>query len=122
MPREMDMNNLTEEDKAWLRSWNRGDEIPDSDGTAQVTTNLVPGNPPGNEIQPGQRPADDDTDPFNGEEPPEDYNDWNLDQLRFELGNRDLPKGGNKKDLVARLEEDDESNADEDEDEGEGNG
>ena len=106
---------LTEEDKAWLRSWNglRGEVPGDEPGTS---TELIPGNPPGGETNPvnmqggGSRPEEDD--PFHGEEPPEDYNDWNADQLRFELGNRDLPKSGAKKDLVARLEADDESNPD----------
>lgn len=116
MPRQMDMDNLTDDDKAWLRAWNRGGEIPGEDAGA-TTTELVQGNPPGGETNPanpdfvqGQGP-----DPFAGEEPPEDYNDWTADQLRFELGNRNLPKSGNKPDLVARLEEDDEN-----EDEGDG--
>lgn len=103
---------LTEEDKAWLRSWNRGDEIPGNDGTAAVTTELVPGSPPGGETNPVNQTAD----PFNGEEPPEDYNNWTMDQLSWELGNRSLPKSGKKADLVARLEEDDENSSDDDED------
>jgi hypothetical protein len=119
MPRELS-NPLTEDDKAWLRSWNRADEIPDEDGEG-IRQELVPGNPPGGETNPAR--ADGGftpgagPDPFNGEEPPEDYNDWTGDQLRWELGNRDLPKSGNKPDLVARLEEDD-ANEDEDEDNG----
>ena len=99
---------LTEEDKVWLRSWNRQGEIPGEEAGSESV--LVPGMPPGGEtnpvnMQPGTGPVDED--PFGGDEPPEDYNDWNGDQLRWELGNRDLPKSGNKKDLVSRLEEDD---------------
>lgn len=119
MPRELDFENLTDDDKAWLRSWNRGGEIPGEEDGATTTTDLVPGNPPGGETNPantgeeftqGQGP-----DPFAGQEPPDDYNDWTGDQLRWELGNRNLPKSGNKPDLVARLEEDDEN------DDGDGN-
>ena len=115
MPREMDMNNLTDEDKAWLRSWNRGGEIPgeEDSGVQQV---LVPGAPPGNEITRTTAPVEGGADPFKGEEPPEDYNDWTGEQLSWELGNRSLPKTGKKSDLVARLEEDDASE-DDDEDE-----
>lgn len=95
---------LTEEDKAWLRSWNREAEIPGEEENATVQM-LVPGAPPGGETNPVNQPSD----PFNGEEPPEDYNDWTADQLRAELEDRKLPKSGNKPDLVSRLVEDDES-------------
>lgn len=44
-----------------------------------------------------------------GDEMPEDYNDWKVDQLRAELKGRQLPADGNKADLVARLEADDEA-------------
>jgi hypothetical protein len=108
--REMDMNNLTDEDKAWLRSWNR--EIPGEDG-AGVQQVLVPGNPPGGETNPAANAAMFEPgagpDPFDGQEPPDDYNDWTGDQLSWELGNRGLPKSGKKADLVARLIEDDEN-------------
>src|SRR5215207_4978090 len=98
---------LTEEDKVWLRSWNRGDEIPGEEDTG-VQTVLVPGSPPGGETNPANpdAPSTDD-DPFDGQEPPDDYNDWTGDQLRHELTTRSLPKSGNKSELVARLEEDD---------------
>jgi hypothetical protein len=104
MPRELS-NPLTDEDKDWLRSWNRADEIPDNDGSAQVSTELVPGMPPGGETNPANQDAL--VDPFGGEEPPEDYNDWTNAQLQSELGNRNLPKSGSKAQLVSRLEEDD---------------
>jgi len=41
------------------------------------------------------------------EEEVESYSDWTVDQLREELGFRDLPLSGTKKELVARLEESD---------------
>lgn len=117
MPREMDMNNLTDEDKAWLRSWNRGHEIPGDDGSqSSVAQELVPGNPPvSTPVAPTVIDGPPEADPFNGEDPPEDYNDWTNKQLEWELGNRSLPKSGNKDALVARLVEDD-ANDDEDED------
>lgn len=103
---------LTEDDKAWLRSWNRGNEIPGEEegGVQQV---LVPGAPPGGELNPARTDAPPADDPFDGEDPPEDYNDWTNDQLAWELGNRSLPKSGKKSDLVARLEEDDANTPDE---------
>lgn len=103
---------LTEEDKDWLRSWNRQGEIPGEEpGVDQL---LVPGAPPGGETNPVKTTAPpDETDPFNGEDPPEDYNDWTGDQLRWELGNRELPKSGKNSDLVKRLEEDDANSEDE---------
>lgn len=117
MPRELS-DPLTEEDKAWLRSWNRQGEIPGEESGA-TTAELVPGNPPGGETNPasadfvqGAGP-----DPFDGEEPPEDYNDWTNKQLQHELGTRNLPKSGGKADMVARLEEDDANRDDEDDDE-----
>lgn len=79
------VDELTDGEKAWLRSWNRGDEIPDEDADA---TN-----------------ADDEDD----EDESEDYDSWTNDQLRTELERRELPKSGNHDELVARLEEDDES-------------
>lgn len=49
-----------------------------------------------------------------GEEPegtedlPDDYNDWNVQNLKDELDRRGLETDGKKADLVERLEEDDE--------------
>jgi hypothetical protein len=118
MPRQLS-DPLTEDDKIWLRSYNRQGEIPgEEDGTGYVP---VPGNPPEGGSPTGFTPAagppdesgtgdgDGDEDPFNGEDPPEDYNDWTNAQLQYELGQRSLPKSGNKDALVARLVEDDEN-------------
>ena len=38
---------------------------------------------------------------------PEGYESWTKDELQAELEKRDLPKSGNKDELIARLEEDD---------------
>lgn len=38
------------------------------------------------------------------------YDEMTLEQLRAELVERDLPKSGNKPELVARLEQDDQNN------------
>lgn len=114
MPKQLS-DPLTEDDKAWLRSWNRENEIPgEEDGGVQQL--LVPGAPPGGETNPAKTDAP-EVDLFDGEEPPEDYNDWTVPQLQGELGTRSLPKSGNKADLVARLEEDDANREDDDEDE-----
>ena len=46
-----------------------------------------------------------------GDPPSEEggYSEWTKAELEAELENRDLPKSGNKDELVARLEEDDAS-------------
>lgn len=48
-------------------------------------------------------------------EPPADeddpYDEWTVEELREELGGRKLNKGGNKEELIARLEKDDEAKA-----------
>lgn len=113
MPRKLS-DPLTEDDKAWLRAWNRQGEIPNEEAGA-TTSELVPGNPPGGETNPAANTSlTSDDDPFNGQEPPEDYNDWTVPQLQHELGQRELPKSGNKPELVARLEEDDENDDEDD--------
>ncbi|GAB3812107.1 SAP domain-containing protein [Kribbella italica] len=43
-----------------------------------------------------------------GDDDSEDYNDWKADTLRAELRERELPASGNKAEMVARLEADDE--------------
>ena len=100
MPKELS-SPLTEDDKAWLRSWNRGDEIPGDD------------NEPVDAGAPLNDGSGDPADPFDGKEPPEDYNDWTKAQLQHELEHgRKLPKTGNVAELVARLVEDDENSND----------
>jgi len=73
---------LTEEDIVWMKSRNM--EIP--------------------EVVEDDSADDDDGDL------PDDYNDWNLKQLRRELAReeRKLPTSGTKPELIARLVEDDE--------------
>lgn len=112
MPRKLS-SPLTEDDKAWLRSWNRGDEIPEDDEAEQAqdtTPDPNPQTPTGESDGTGDGEQSGNGDPFDGEEPPEDYNDWSVKQLQFELGERQLPKSGNKEELVKRLQEDDEAN------------
>lgn len=46
-----------------------------------------------------------------GDDESEDYNDWKVATLREELKERELPTSGNKPELVARLEADDESDS-----------
>lgn len=76
------VDSLTDQEKEWLRSWNRHDEIPGEDAPE----------------------ADDD------EETAEDdgYDGLTNAELQELLKARGLPTSGNKDDLVARLEEDDE--------------
>lgn len=80
-------DELTDAEKAWLRSWNRGDEIPGEDADA----------------------TDADEDDDEEDEGDDDYDDMTGDQLRDELRRRDLPTSGRNDELIARLREDDES-------------
>jgi hypothetical protein len=82
---------LTEEEKVWLRNWNRADEIP-GEGDAD-----------------GSDAGDDD------DEEGDEYDDMLADDLKEELRKRDLPVSGNKDELIARLREDDESDEDDEE-------
>lgn len=75
---------LTKEEKAWLRSWNRHAEIPGESAP---------------------EPSGDGDDGGGSE----DYDSKNVPELRDLLKDRDLPTAGNKAELVARLEEDDDS-------------
>ena len=78
---------LTDDDKAWLRSWNRGDEIPGDTPEAES--------------------AQEDGSEDDGEEIP--YAEMTVADLKRELKERGLPVGGKHGDLVDRLEADDES-------------
>lgn len=75
------VDSLTEAEKEWLRSWNRHSEIPGED-----------------EPDAGDEPA------VEGD----GYEDMTVAELQALLEARGLPKSGNKDDLIARLEEDDE--------------
>lgn len=106
---EDEANSLTEDEKAWLRSWNRESEIPgetDAPGDTVVDTlypngvDSVPGM--------GEDAGDGDT---------SEYDDLTNDELREELGKRDLPVSGNKAELIERLVADDEAADDEEDDE-----
>lgn len=97
---EDEANSLTEDEKVWLRSWNRGAEIPGETGDSAdvVVDSLFPN---------GQSDpdADDDATP---------YDDMTNEDLREELAKRDLPVSGNKAELIERLVTDDEADEDDD--------
>lgn len=59
---------------------------------------------PGSRQNPSAEPEADQDE----EEEDVSYSDWTTDELRTELASRDLHVGGNKADLIARLEADDE--------------
>lgn len=80
---EDEAKSLTEDEKAWLRSWNRAGEIPGED----------------------EPESEDDGDDAEDS----DYSEWSIEELKDALRTRGLPVSGNKDELVARLEEDDES-------------
>lgn len=82
---EDEANSLTKDEKAWLRSWNRGAEIPDEGADAS-----------------------DAEDPQAGSVVPE-YDDFTTEELKDKLRERDLPVSGNKQELIERLQEDDAS-------------
>ncbi len=79
---------LNEADKAWLRMWNRHDEIPGEEA-------------PGSAEEDGEDGGD-----------AAEYSDYTVDELKDKLRERELPVSGSKEELVARLEEDDESSED----------
>ena len=97
---------LTDDDKAWLRSWNRGDEIPgDTTGSPELAVD-------GSEDDGGSDTPDDTPEAVSaqeddGEEIP--YAEMTVAELKRELKERGLPVGGKHGDLVDRLEADDES-------------
>lgn len=89
-----------------------GNSDEDLMGALQIALSGRRGDPLGNGQQvvapgesgsfaPGQ-PNGEDTGDDSG-----DYADWTVPELQEELGNRELSKSGNKKDLIARLREDD---------------
>lgn len=67
------------------------------------------------EVKAANEQADADDDEDEGDEEEEGYGSWNVAQLKKELANRELSTAGNRKTLVARLEEADEA-ADEEDD------
>jgi hypothetical protein len=96
---EAEANSLTDEEKEWLRNWNRQGEIPGEDSAPAVNP-LYPNG------QPDAGTAG-------------DYSDMTNDELRDALRDRDLPTSGNKDDLIARLQEDDADTGESEEDDDE---
>lgn len=96
---EDEANSLTDEEKDWLRSWNRESEIPgEGSDSDPIVDSLYPNADTG------------------GDDGGEDtkYDDLTNDELREELASRELPTSGNKADLIERLVADDEANDEED--------
>lgn len=85
MSRDINLDHpesLSDEDIAYLRARGRVNVIQMLDAAAQAK-------------------------PVEVEEVEEPYDKWTVEELREELKNRELSQDGNKKDLVARLEEND---------------
>jgi hypothetical protein len=97
---EDEANSLTDEEKDWLRSWNREGEIPGEDGPA-AQDSLDP-----NGVNKAAREALESGVESNDDQ----YSSMSNDELQDELRSRDLPVSGNKAELQARLREDDANN------------
>lgn len=127
------MEKVEGEDKPVLRTYVRGDEVEvsqedidrigpsglgpvDSDVEPEPHVHADPGAPvveapvpSGTEEAPGDAPdspVDDEADA--ADEGAEGYESWTNAELSTELANRGLATSGNKAEMVARLEEDDE--------------
>jgi SAP domain len=72
-----------------------GQTVPGASAAAPVGENVLSGN-----VSPG---------PSSTAALPDDYEEWTNDQLRAELSRRELPRSGNKEELIDRLVADDES-------------
>lgn len=108
----LDLQNLSEDQKAWLRSWNKGHLIPAEGATRPVAesegSEAGKGTPEGsNDQENGQEAQGAPSGDVPEDEGDADYNEWTVDELQDELVERGLPKSGKKEDLVARLEADD---------------
>ena len=124
MSREVDLTQpLSEEDKEYLRARGREQQVTlneaqfSDDPAVQAAAAFVPGldvdlaegvpATPGGDPRvvmgggPVEGPVTFDTE--------DNYEAWSKSELEEELENRDLPKSGNKTELVARLREDDAS-------------
>lgn len=105
---EDEAKSLTDEEKDWLRSWNRESEIPgETEDSNPVADSLYPN---GVDSVPGMGEDDGDGDTTK-------YDDLTNDELRDLLADRELPTSGNKADLIERLVADDENGDDEEDDE-----
>lgn len=117
--KNLDYDNLSENDRAYLRDrpWMRQhpDDVPGPKVEGdwdEDTVEVVPiGAPSGRSAQ--STPSGDgndgdaDGDAENGDP---DYEDMTVSALKAECHERDLPVGGNKSELIARLQEFDELN------------
>lgn len=103
---EIDRDNLSDDDRAWLKSWNQ--EVPEDTEMGQEPTQEPSETPKPSEDTPadadgqeGQSGDDED----DGEDEP--YEVWTAEELGDELARRGLPKSGKKQELIERLEADD---------------
>lgn len=126
MSKELDYDNLSEDDKAWLRSRGWGYRIPgevqankdegvvlDPNATLQEQLEAVP-NYGTATVAPGTMPMEGDGD----DDGDEGYDGWTVKELKTEISNRNesrdadsqLSSEGKKDDLIATLEADDKAN------------
>lgn len=79
MSRQLFFDNLSEEDKTWLRSWGRESEIPADSVPEDI--------------------------PLEGNPTVDDYESWKVGELREALSEAGLDTTGTKAELIARLRE-----------------
>lgn len=101
---DSEASSLTDEEKDWLRSWNREGEIPGEDASAALDP-----------LDPNGRNREDRINmQKHEEESASKYDGWSNSDLSDELEKRGLPKSGNKAEMIERLEEDDAANVSDD--------
>lgn len=104
MARQIDESKpLSKKDRQWLTDWGKFDVIERVD--AQFSED-EPEEDASEEGEPEEDVPFEDGD-ADEESPDKPYVEWTNDQLRDELGDRELSKSGSKAELIARLEEDD---------------
>lgn len=90
--RDLDYDNLSDEDKAWMKSRNM--PIPGEDDGAEVAQSVA-------------TPENTGSDSDSGDDESDNYEDWKLKTLQREAKARKLPTSGTKAELAERLREDD---------------
>lgn len=108
MSRQIDISNpenLSDEDRKYLEDRGRGNIVAHLDYMARVQA--ASDSLERKRLETGKFPEP--TPQVVAEEVDEPYEKWTVEDLREELKNRQLPQGGNKSELVERLEMDDAS-------------